>query len=81
VRVATPDGEARVQVRAGVALGRSLRLKGKGWPVKDGRGDLLLSLTLKLPERYSDQERQLLEKLRQARSSDPRSEWMRAARL
>lgn len=81
VRVATPDGEATVQVPAGVALGRSLRLKGKGWPVKDGRGDLLLSLTLKLPEQFSDTERQLLEKLRAARSLDPRREWMRAAQL
>ncbi|MDM7937941.1 MAG: DnaJ C-terminal domain-containing protein [Cyanobium sp. CZS 48M] len=81
VRVATPDGEATVQVPPGVALGRSLRLKGKGWPIKEGRGDLLLSLTLKLPERFSDGERQLLEQLREARSSDPRREWMRAAQL
>ncbi|MCP9819619.1 DnaJ domain-containing protein [Synechococcus sp. Cruz-9H2] len=81
VRVATPDGEATVQVPPGVALGRSLRLKGKGWPIKDGRGDLLLSLTLKLPERFSDTELQLLEKLREARSLDPRREWMRAAQL
>jgi curved DNA-binding protein len=81
VRVATPDGEATVQVPPGVALGRSLRLKGKGWPIKDGRGDLLLSLTLKLPERFSDTERQLLEKLREARSLDPRRDWMKAARL
>jgi curved DNA-binding protein len=81
VRVATPDGEATVQIPPGVALGRSLRLKGKGWPIKDGRGDLLLSLTLKLPERFSDTERQLLEKLREARSLDPRRDWMKAARL
>ncbi|MCT0218557.1 J domain-containing protein [Synechococcus sp. CS-1329] len=81
VRVATPDGEATVQVPAGVALGRSLRLKGKGWPTKEGRGDLLLSLSLKLPESFSDNERQLLEKLREARSLDPRHEWMRAAQL
>ncbi|MCX5932414.1 MAG: J domain-containing protein [Cyanobacteria bacterium] len=81
VRVATPDGEATVQVPPGVALGRSLRLKGKGWPIKEGRGDLLLSLTLKLPEHFSDGERQLLEQLREARSSDPRREWMRAAQL
>lgn len=77
----TPDGEATVQVPAGVALGRSLRLKGKGWPLKDGRGDLLLSLSLKLPERFSDAERDLLDQLRQARSLDPRAEWMKAAKL
>jgi curved DNA-binding protein len=81
VRVATPDGEATVTVPPGMAVGRSLRLKGKGWPKAGGRGDLLLSLSLQQPPRYSDQERQLLEQLRAARSVDPRQEWMAAARL
>ena len=81
VRVATPDGEATVTVPAGMAVGRSLRLKGKGWPGKSGRGDLLLSLSLKQPASYSEQERQLLEQLRAARSVDPRADWISAARL
>ena len=81
VRVATPDGEATVTVPPAMAVGRSLRLKGKGWPIKGGRGDLLLSLSLKQPASYSDQERQLLEQLRAARSTDPRAEWISAARL
>ena len=81
VRVATPDGEATVTVPPGIAVGRSLRLKGKGWPSKGGRGDLLLSLSLKQPASYSDQERQLLEQLRAARSIDPRADWISAARL
>jgi curved DNA-binding protein len=81
VRVVTPDGEATVVVPAAMAVGRSLRLKGKGWPLKGGRGDLILALTLKHPSRYSDQERQLLEQLRAARTHDPRTEWIHAARL
>ena len=81
VRVPTPDGEATVQVPAGMSLGRSLRLKGKGWPGRSGRGDLLLTPVLKLPERLSDQERRLLEQLRAARSSDPRGDWLQTARL
>jgi curved DNA-binding protein len=81
VRVATPDGEATVQVPAGIPLGRSLRLKGKGWPGKAGRGDLLLTPVLRLPERLSDQERDLLEQLRAARSSDPREGWIQSATL
>ncbi len=81
VRVATPDGEATVQVPPGMSLGRSLRLKGKGWPVKDGRGDLLFTPTLRLPETLSAQERVLLEQLRQARSVDPRKDWISAAAL
>ena len=81
IRVVTPDGDATVQVPPGVALGRSLRLKGKGWPLKDGRGDLLLTLTIALPDTYSQQERQLLEQLRDARSTDPRRDWRKAAAL
>jgi curved DNA-binding protein len=81
VRVATPDGEASVQVPPGMTLGRSLRLKGKGWPAQGGRGDLLLTPVLKLPEQLSPQEQQLLEQLRAARSADPRAGWIQAARL
>jgi len=81
VRVATPDGEASVQVPAGMGPGRSLRLKGKGWPIKDGRGDLLLSLSLRLPPSFSETERQLLEQLRDERRVDPRADWIEQARL
>lgn len=81
VQVATPDGEATVQVPPGMPLGRSLRLKGKGWPVQGGRGDLLLTPVLKLPEQLSVQEQQLLEQLRAARSADPRAGWIQSARL
>ena len=81
VSVATPDGEATVQVPPGMSVGRSLRLKGKGWPLKEGRGDLLLSPVLRMPETLSDRERELLEELRRQRSSDPRQGWIASARL
>ncbi len=81
VRVATPDGEASVQVPPGLTPGRSLRLKGKGWPLKGGRGDLLLTPVLKLPEPLSERERSLLEELRAARSVDPRAGWAQLAQL
>jgi curved DNA-binding protein len=81
VVVATPDGEATVQVPPGMTLGRSLRLKGKGWPLRNGRGDLLLTPILKLPDVLSERERQLLQELRQARSVDPRQGWVASARL
>jgi curved DNA-binding protein len=81
VSVATPDGEAMVQVPPGMSVGRSLRLKGKGWPLKEGRGDLLLSPVLRMPETLSPRERELLEELRRQRSSDPRQGWIASARL
>jgi curved DNA-binding protein len=81
VTVATPDGEATVQVPPGMTLGRSLRLRGKGWPLRGGRGDLLLTPTLRLPATLSEREQQLLAELRQVRSVDPRQGWAAAARL
>ena len=81
VRVATPDGEATVQVPPGMTPGRSLRLKGKGWPVKGGRGDLLLTPVLRLPDPLSERERELLQQLREARSRDPRAGWIQSAQL
>jgi curved DNA-binding protein len=79
--VATPDGEATVQVPPGMSVGRSLRLKGKGWPLKEGRGDLLLSPVLRMPESLSPREQELLEELRRNRSVDPRQGWTDSARL
>lgn len=80
--VATPDGEATVQVPPGMTLGRSLRLKGKGWPLAGGgRGDLLLTPVLRLPDALSSRERELLEELRRHRSQDPRQGWLASARL
>ncbi len=81
VTVMTPDGEAKVSVPAGTPPGRSLRLKGKGWPNRNGRGDLLLTLNLVLPKDWSATERQLLEQLGKNRSEDPRRNWMRSAAL
>jgi curved DNA-binding protein len=81
VKVVTPDGEATVQVPAGTPPGRSLRLKGKGWPTRQGRGDLLFTTTLKLPATLSEQERQLIEQLRELRGVDPRADWLSTARL
>ena len=80
--VAIPDGEATVQVPPGMTLGRSLRLKGKGWPLAGGgRGDLLLTPVLRLPDTLSAKERELLEDLRRHRSQDPRQDWLASARI
>ena len=81
VTVMTPDGEAQVSIPPGTAPGRSLRLKGKGWPSSSSRGDLLLTLTLVMPASWSADEQRLLEQLRQKRSDHPRHEWLRSAAL
>jgi curved DNA-binding protein len=81
VKVPTPDGEALVTVPAGIASGRSLRLKGKGWPLRQGRGDLLLTIQLQLPSAPSPEEQQIYQQLRGARSQDPRESLFKGAKL
>ncbi len=51
VRVPTLDGEVSLNVPANSGGGKALRLKGKGLPkAGGGRGDLLVSLRIVLPE-------------------------------
>ena len=77
----TPDGEAKVTIPAGTSPGRSLRLKGKGWPSAEGRGDLLLTLKIEFPGEWTNAELELLQELRTARLADPRESWLKTARL
>ncbi len=81
VTVITPDGEAQLVIPAGMPPGKSLRLKSKGWPLGDSRGDLLFTLTVQFPNEWSPDERSLLEELRQKRPLDPRKLWLLEAHL
>ncbi len=81
VNAMTPDGEAELTIPASTSPGQTLRLKGKGWPLRDGRGDLLLTLKIQMPSKWSEEEMKLLEKLKKVRSQDPRTTWLKSARL
>jgi DnaJ-class molecular chaperone len=50
VRVPTPTGAVEMAIPAMTSSGRVFRLRGKGLPKKSGRGDLLASVEIKLPE-------------------------------
>ncbi|MGA1625849.1 MAG: DnaJ C-terminal domain-containing protein [Prochlorothrix sp.] len=73
IEVPTPDGTVKVNVPAGVRSGQSLRLRGKGWPSKTGRGDQMVKLMITTPKNLSAQERACYEKLREVRSENPRA--------
>ena len=81
VTVMTPDGEAQLTIPPGTPPGRSLRLKGKGWPFEGGRGDLLFKLQMRLPDEWSEEELKLLRELHKVRCNDPRKSWMKSASL
>jgi molecular chaperone DnaJ/curved DNA-binding protein len=67
VVVQVPSGKRlALTIPAGTQNGQSIRLKGQGWPVKAGsaeRGDLLVSVDVRLPTNLSDSERKLFEEL------------------
>jgi DnaJ-class molecular chaperone len=48
------------------------RLKGKGFPTKEGKGDLLATVRIMLPEGSDDELDQLMRKWRQTKPYDPR---------
>lgn len=66
VRVPTPDGNAvRIKIPAGTQPGKVFRVRGKGAPKLKGggHGDLKAKLTVAVPTKLSDEERELYEKL------------------
>jgi curved DNA-binding protein len=74
IEIPTPDGMVTVNVPAGVRSGQSLRLRGKGWANPRGeRGDQLAKIIIDTPKTISDNERELYENIRIARSYNPRN--------
>lgn len=65
VDVPTPGGTVTVTIPAGTQSGKRLRVKGQGTRSKDNasNGDLYIELQIKLPEKLSPQDLELLNKL------------------
>ncbi|MGB5973944.1 MAG: DnaJ C-terminal domain-containing protein [Nodosilinea sp.] len=73
IDVPTPNGSVTMNLPAGIRSGRSLRLRGKGWPRPKGdRGDLLIRVLITPSKSLSDTERQLYEQIRDSRTTNPR---------
>lgn len=67
VEVRTIAGRVKIKVPPGTQSGKIFRLKGKGLPSVQsyGRGDQLIHVNVWTPKKLSEEERQLLEKLRE----------------
>jgi molecular chaperone DnaJ len=64
--IETLDGKLKVKIPAGITHGEMLRVRGRGVPSRPGkRGDLLLTIKIKLPAKLSRRARGLVEDLRQ----------------
>ena len=69
VRVDTPDGPVTLTVPPGTQSGARLRLRGRGLPRGDGRGDLYAIVRVVVPTRPSAAERDAYETLRRLASA------------
>jgi DnaJ-class molecular chaperone len=75
IEVPTPDGKVRVTVPAGSQNGTKLRLRGKGVPGRNGqpRGDLYVTLSVRLPRASAKAPSALVAELQQLYTEDIRS--------
>ena len=72
VRVPTLDGAVQLAIPPGTSSGRTLRVKGKGLPSKDGAGDLYATVRIVLPEGGDAELEELMKKRRDGKPYDPR---------
>lgn len=60
----TLDGDLSVTIPAGITHGETIKVRGKGVPGSRGRGDLLVRITITLPQKLSRKAHALVEDLR-----------------
>ncbi|GGO36602.1 DnaJ C-terminal domain-containing protein [Deinococcus humi] len=66
ISVQTLSGRGNLSIPPGSSGGRRMRLRGQGWPKKDGtRGDLYVRLNVTVPSAPTDEEKELYRKLRE----------------
>jgi molecular chaperone DnaJ len=73
VEVPTIDGKVKIKIPPGTQGGKIFRLKDKGLPNVQsyGRGDQLIHVSIWTPKKINDEERELLEKLRNMPNFEP----------
>jgi molecular chaperone DnaJ len=64
VEIPTLNGSTKIRVPAGTQSGKTLRVPGKGVETANGTGDLLVTLEVAVPTELSDEQRALLEQLK-----------------
>lgn len=72
VKVPTPAGDVFLTIPGGTQPGQTFRLTGRGMPglkKTDRQGDLLVKIRVKLPEKLTARQRELIHKLAEAEGS------------
>lgn len=73
VEVPTIDGKAKIKIPAGTQSGKLFRLKGKGFPAFQSyeKGDQLVEVNAWSPQHLTDEEKNLMEKLKNSPNFQP----------
>lgn len=73
IEIPTIDGKVKVKIEPGTQPGKVLRLRGKGLPAVNryGTGDLLVNISVYVPENLNSEERKAIEKYREAQNFTP----------
>lgn len=77
VEIPTVGGKARIKIAPGTQPGTALRLRGKGIPAVQGygygRGDLVVNISVYIPEHLTDAEKKAIEGMKDSESVKPSS--------
>jgi molecular chaperone DnaJ len=73
VQVPTLNGPVTLKVPAGTPSGKTFRVRGKGAPRKGGHGDLLATVVVDVPKKLNQEQKRLVEELREATDRSPRA--------
>ncbi len=75
VEIPTLDGKVKIKIEPGTQPGKVMRLRGKGMPAVSGYGygfgDIIVHISIYVPENPSKEERELIEKMRDAEGFKP----------
>ena len=74
IEIPTVNGKAKIRVEPGTQSGKMLRLKGKGLPQLQGysSGDLFVHINIWTPTKISNEEKEILEKLKESQNFTPK---------
>lgn len=74
VEVPTVDGKVKLKIDSGTQAGKILRLRGKGLPELNTnfKGDQLIHVNVWTPQKLNNEEREMLEKLRDSENFRPK---------
>ncbi|MFN5055292.1 MAG: molecular chaperone DnaJ [Bacteroidota bacterium] len=76
VEVPTIDGRAKIKIPPGTQSGKIFRLKGKGFPSINSyeRGAQLIQVNVWTPQELSNEEKEMIEKLKDSKNFQPQPE-------